>query len=203
MSLRAYARHRDVSPSYVHRLIREGVIARDAATGLIDSVAADRAFDAHRAVARPAVLAMHRARRAARRQAAQVATDEVPIDPAVADAALEPTAQAPVAAVDELSATASFAVARTERERINAEMARLELEQVRGTLVLRADVERAIADAMAPALARLDALSAALSPKLAGVSETRTLQSTVDDEVVLLRQEMANAFAAMLGERRQ
>src|SRR5471030_2561848 len=64
-TLRAYARHRGLSSSYVHRLISNGVIQRGD-DGQINIAAADGILDARAALASPLRIAANAAQRKAR-----------------------------------------------------------------------------------------------------------------------------------------
>ena len=95
MSLRAFARYRNVAPSYIHRLVRDGTLERDA-DGKIAVAVADRSLDELRAVASPGrIFANEQQRR--KRRAAKAAPETTPaadpddesvLDPVECDAAL-------------------------------------------------------------------------------------------------------------------
>lgn len=69
LSLRGYARHRGVSPSYIHKLLKERVLERNE-SGLIDPVRADRILAERAQLVSPLVFAEHERRRQRSRKAA-------------------------------------------------------------------------------------------------------------------------------------
>lgn len=113
------------------------------------------------------------------------------------------TGQAPD---DPPSPSASYTTVRTNREAFAAKHAELDYRARVGELVERSRYDRALADGMAPALARLDTLSARLGARVAAETDVRRVQSMIDDEVVSIRQEIADTLRAMLaaaGQTRQ
>lgn len=80
----------------------------------------------------------------------------------------------------------------------------LEYRERIGSLIERARIEAAIADGLSPIMSQFDTLSTRVGPKLVGLTELRTIQDLIDDEVAVLRQEAADTLRAMLpGATRQ
>src|SRR5690349_9523773 len=78
LSLRAWAKHADIAPSYASRLISDGYVKRDA-SGRIPVAAADRALAELRSVASPGRLQAAAERRRLRDRA-QTAVRELAVD---------------------------------------------------------------------------------------------------------------------------
>lgn len=86
--------------------------------------------------------------------------------------------------------------ARTAQARNRAKLDALEYQRQVGRLVERDRYDAGIADGLAPALARLDSLSARVCPKL-GLPDVRRGQDIIDDEVLLIRQEIVDILRSL------
>lgn len=86
--------------------------------------------------------------------------------------------------------------ARARREAINAESARLDLEERLGALVMREDVERRIAQMLRIARDRLQGLPAALAEKLAAQPDARSIRAVLQTEIRRALEALASEFDA-------
>lgn len=108
LSLRAYARHRGVSPSRIHRLVQAGVLPRDG-DGLIPVARADQILDERAQLVMPTVWSANEAtkrrlRDRAQQQARAIGRDDADPDP---DGMIDPDlADAMLAAQPDLDAEA-------------------------------------------------------------------------------------------------
>lgn len=93
---------------------------------------------------------------------------------------------------------ADYAAVRTTRESYRAKTEELEYLQRVGTLVVRAEYDRALEDGLAPCLAALDTLSARLGPGLAAEQDVRRVQNMLDRAMVDIRQDIADTFRRMI-----
>lgn len=115
------------------------------------------------------------------------------------------TAEPPPPAQD-VDAGPSYAKVRTAREAYAVKQAELDYRTRIGELVERAKYDKALADALGPALSRLDTLSARVAARVMGETDLRRAQTIIDDEVAAIRQEMADAVRALIatgGQTRQ
>jgi hypothetical protein len=210
LGLRAFARHRGVSPSRIHRLVIEGVIPRDA-DGLIDVAVADGILDQRARLVSPLVAAANAATK--RRQASLVHSDgTIPIAKSHAHGGRatkrrNATTPASVTAKSKKRSqneppptdTSSYTFARTERERALAKQAQLDYRRSVGEVCEVKSAARAVDDC-AVATRRLieqipnrivNQLSAAL-----GV-DARTVHGLMQVEVERILEAIADVAAAL------
>lgn len=88
--------------------------------------------------------------------------------------------------------------ARTAQARNRAKLDALEYEERIGKLIERSSRDRAIADGLGPILSRLDGLPARAAPKIVGQTDVRRVIDALEDEVINLRQEIADTLRAMI-----
>ena len=87
--------------------------------------------------------------------------------------------------------------ARAQREKINAEGARLDLEERLGRLVLKDDVERRTMQVMRTARDRLLGLPARLAEKLAAQPDARAVRAVLQTEIRRALEVLARDLAAL------
>lgn len=87
--------------------------------------------------------------------------------------------------------------ARIAQARARARLDELEYRERAGELVERRRYDQALADAVAPILSRLDSLANRAAPKLVGIADMSHVIGVIDDEVIALRQDIADTLEAM------
>ena len=100
---------------------------------------------------------------------------------------------APRAVLDEATLTG----AKTAQARARARLDEIELAERMGRLIDRERSDRAILDAVGPILTRFESLGARAAPKVVGQTDVRRIADAIDDEVLALRQELADTLKAM------
>jgi hypothetical protein len=95
------------------------------------------------------------------------------------------------------AASVSYSRVRTFRESFVAKTAEVEYRKMIGELVEREAYARALTANMGAALQRLDSISARLGARVAGESDVRKCMDMIDDEVMAVRQEVADIARAM------
>jgi len=95
-------------------------------------------------------------------------------------------------------ASDSYAAVRTLREGYRAKTEEVEYRQRIGELVEKDAYDKALADALGPILAAFDTLAPRLAPKIAGESDARKVQNTIDAAVAAIRQSIADTLQQMI-----
>jgi hypothetical protein len=175
ISQREYARRRGISNVSVHEAVRDGRIST--VNGKIDPDLADRQWRENTDQSKP------RNRITGRPKQARVSG--------------EPSEPMDMGGADEIvggpSTATGYAKARAARELYQAQLAKLELDRKRGTLV-RADEVRLGAFNMArKARDQLIALPERLASVLAAVEEPAEVQRILEEEIERICQEIADA----------
>lgn len=210
-----YARHRGVTAAMVSHWVNAGRLVLTA-DGRVDVAASDRALQESLDPARGgkggkpngrrdlSPASVGRAASAAGCSGAGPRRDPPPAGEAdLPGAPDDPPDPAGAAAT---TPSGSFQRARATREEYAARSAELAYRKAAGELVERSDVVRAIADNVAPAVAKLATLGVRIATRIAGEPDSRKVQSIVDAEVDAVRQEIADiaqAFAERAGGTRQ
>jgi len=172
-----YARHREVSPAMVTHWRKADRIVFTA-NGMIDVDASD------------ALLAQTmdpaRGGRGGKsdRQPLPVATTQRQLE------APEPPRQTPQ--------PDQYTRVRTHREAFAAKTAEAVYRKMIGELVERTEYARGLAQNLGPALQRLDTISARLGSRIAAETDVRKVQDILDDDVVAIRQEIADYAQALI-----
>lgn len=193
-----YARHRKVDPSLVTRWAKNERIVTNGK--MIDLEQSDRLL--------AATLDPARGGRGGR-------SDRIP--PAGSSGSTAPDAQqrhptpaggpsAQERATGNAPTPDAYTRVRTHREAFAAKTAEAEYRKMIGELVESDGVKRALSDNLAPALQRLESMSARLGARVAAEIDVRRCQDIIDEEVTSIRQEIADNVRAMidgLGKTRQ
>lgn len=96
--------------------------------------------------------------------------------------------------------TRSFADAKDKREAYSAEMARLDLEERVGKLLVAEDVVKAVASAAAFLRTRLEQLPASLAPQLAATRDETHLQALLASEIEAVLGELSHQFGRIASQ---
>jgi hypothetical protein len=157
----------------------------------------------HRDVSRPAVTKWAQIGRIALANDGRVLVDESDALLAATVQRRGPKPKAAVAPTAQQAAAArpvegSLTEARTDQARAKARLDDLEYRKRAGELVDRGGTTKAIADSLAPILSRLDSLSTRAAPRLLQMTEVGQIQDVIDEEVVAIRQEIADVLRAMM-----
>ncbi len=91
----------------------------------------------------------------------------------------------------------SFNTARTAREVINARSAELDLNERLGRLIEKDRYDKAVADSLGPAISKLESLSSRIAHHVPE-DLRRRITAVIDDEIVNIRQEIADALRSLL-----
>ncbi len=172
LSRAAYARHRGVDASLVTRWAQAGRIVVDPDGKRIDAEASDAML--------AETLDPARGGRGGK-------SDRMPEQAA-------PPAAKPAAA----PASDTYNRVRTHREAFAAKTSEAVYRKMIGELVEREPYNRAWVQNLGPALQRLDTISARLGARLAAETDVRKCQDMLDDEIVAIRQEIADNAQAMI-----
>lgn len=94
---------------------------------------------------------------------------------------------------------ADYSEARARRERAEAEEAEMRTAKIRGTMVLRDDVDRGTYEVLREARDRLTAAGRRLASELANISSAEACESVIDREHRIVLELMVSAFREKLG----
>lgn len=86
---------------------------------------------------------------------------------------------------------------KSRQSELSADLLALELRKKKGEVIDRAGHDRALLEALGPILARLDSIGSRAAPKALGQNDLRVVQDAIDDEVTVVRQEIADTLRAM------
>lgn len=162
LSQSAYSRHRGVTRQAVNKWVKQGLIPVDPATNKIDPALADAALEENLDTSKQ--------------------RDSKP-GPA--------KARAPKGADEhEARPESNLTLARTQREIINAKKARLELDQLQGTVVRRQDVADSVFEIIRLFRDQLKGAPAKLAPRLALASTEQECAEILEQELGRTQQEM-------------
>jgi hypothetical protein len=166
-----YARRRQVAPSAVTRAVMDGRIRLHG--GLVDPDEADRDWDASTdPIAQASTAALQRRNRAG----AAPPSDPAPL-PGADDS------EGPAGGTAEPSAHQQLMAARADREKLQAELSRLELARKRGELVSVSEVERHLSVRAISMRESLDAIADRLATVLAAETDPDAIHRLIRAEL--------------------
>jgi hypothetical protein len=94
---------------------------------------------------------------------------------------------------------ADYSEARARRERAEAEEAEMRTAKIRGTMVLREDVDRGTFEVLREARDRLTAAGRRLASEVANISSAEACESVIDRELRIVLELMVTSFREKLG----
>ena len=122
-------------------------------------------------------------------------TEQLPLPSPVAD-----TAQpAGAGATPRPMLEANYSEARARRERAEAEEAEMRTAKIRGTMVLREDVDRGTFEVLREARDRLTAAGRRLASEVANITSAEACESVIDRELRIVLELMVTGFREKLG----
>lgn len=179
-----YARHRGVNPSLVTRWIKTGRLVMEGKRVVLEASDAKLAGS----------LDQTRGGRGGSPLAAKKAKG---ISPGEAGAAGPADAPAPAAAGPTLVEH------RTRREDFAARDAELRYLERAGSLVSRADFERAVREGMGPIANAVDSLAPRIARAVAGLDDVRQIEAAIEAEVRAIRADLRKTLERLLSEPAQ
>lgn len=94
---------------------------------------------------------------------------------------------------------ADYSEARARRERAEAEEAEMRTAKIRGTMVLREDVDRGTFEVLREARDRLTAAGRRLASEVANITSAEACESVIDRELRIVLELMVTSFREKLG----
>jgi hypothetical protein len=184
-----YAKHRGCSAVAVHKAVKAGRISL--IDGKIDPAVADIQWAANT-----------RVRQSARSHGGYAATGDLLANGAAAgsasaDVSTAPGGDKPVASPG--AGDTGYTEARTRRERAEAEEAEMRTAKIRGTMVLREDVDRAMFEILREARDRLTSCARRIASEVASETVAETCESIIDREHRIVLELMVTAFREKVG----
>ncbi len=184
-----YAKHRGCSAVAVHKAVKAGRISL--IDGKIDPAVADIQWRANT-----------RARQPARSAGGPGATGDLlangsPTGSGDADVSTPPGGDKPGAAAP--AADTGYTEARTRRERAEAEEAEMRTARIRGTMVMREDVDRAMFEILRESRDRLTACARRIASEVASIGTAETCETIIDREHRIVLELMVTSFREKVG----
>jgi hypothetical protein len=177
-----YARRRGVAKSAVAKAVAERRISL--INGKVDPAVADIQWERNT-----------RARADSGRATTAGSAGQLALAPALADAAPTPPSIATPSSMD----GAAYSEARARRERAEAEEAEMRTAKIRGTMVLREDVDRGTFEVLREARDRLTAAGRRLASEVASISSAESCEAVIDREHRIVLELMVTSFREKLG----
>lgn len=179
-----YARHRGVNPSLVTRWIKTGRLVMEGKRVVLEASDAKLAGS----------LDQTRGGRGGSPLAAKKARSNTPREAVRGAPAGETGSPAPV------SASSTLVEHRTRREDFAARDAELRFLERAGSLVSRADFERAVREGMGPIANAVDSLAPRIARAVAGLEDVRQIEAAIEAEVRAIRADLRKTLERLLSE---
>ncbi len=180
MGIRAYARHRKVTPAAVRKALQSKRIT--IMDGKIDPEIADREWAANTDESKP--------RNSVSGNPGRGRTPEIP--PTASSVARAPRQVATMSAVQ--TSAGGYAAARAVRESFDARIRELEFKRMSGAFVPVKDVERVAFETYRRVRDKLLAMPDRVGPVVAGMADIPLAIKTLHDEVLLVLEELAEGI---------
>ena len=191
MTQSEYARHRGCSAVAVHKAVKAGRISQigdkiDPAVADIQWAANTRARQQTRAPGRSA-------------QTGDLLSDGQADPSSATDAGAAPGADKSTPAQSPTPADTGYTEARTRRERAEAEEAEMRTARIRGTMVMREDVDRAMFEILRESRDRLTSCARRIASEVASETVAETCESIIDREHRIVLELMVTSFREKVG----
>ena len=184
-----YAKHRGCSAVAVHKAVKAGRISL--ISDKIDPAVADIQWAANTRARQPA-RAPGGSGPTGDLLAASATDGSSSADVNTAPGSANPGASSP-------PTDTGYTEARTRRERAEAEEAEMRTAKIRGTMVLREDVDRAMFEILREARDRLTSCARRMASEVASITVAETCESVIDREHRIVLELMVTSFREKVG----